>query len=153
MHFTYHYYFLASQSDDIRSIRLICGEGRLWRDSVSLTHHKYFRWLFLVLVTRLSPIGYILVGNRLSPVPRRIPCPVWETSSIAPPRGLVTTPSRPFPTPVITPLAASLISLARWIPCIGWSTKPATAPRRLRPKLLSPWVRPANGSVKSLWIE
>lgn len=50
--------------------------------------------------------------------------------------GLVKTPTMPFPTPEITPLAllpAELwISQLLWKFCIGWSTMPAMAPARRR---------------------
>ena len=109
-----------------------------------MPYQKYFKWLFLVENTSLSPGVNILFGSWVKPAPCRIPCPVCDTSSIAPPNGLVTTPIRPFPTPVMTPLAASLTSLARRIPWMGWSTIPATAPRRLRPKPPKPWDKPAR---------
>ena len=108
-----------------------------------MPYQKYFKWLFLVEHSSLSPGVNILFGSWVKPAPCRIPCPVCDTSSIAPPNGFVTTPIRPFPTPVMTPLAASLTSLARRIPWMGWSTIPATAPRRLRPNPPKPWDKPA----------
>ena len=64
------------------------------------------------------------------------PYPVWDTSSAAPPMGLVKTPTMPFPTPEMTPLAllpAELcISQFLWKFCMGWSTMPAIAPKTTR---------------------
>lgn len=69
----------------------------------------------------------------------KLPYPVWETSSAAPPMGLVKTPTMPFPTPEITPLAllpAELcISQFLWKFCMGWSTMPAIAPDREKEKV------------------
>lgn len=60
------------------------------------------------------------------------PYPVWDTNSAAPPMGFVKTPTMPFPTPEMTPLAllpAELcISHCLWKFCMGWSTMPAIAP-------------------------
>lgn len=118
-------------------------EKKQKRNEFKHPHQKYFRWLFLVQCCNPSPGVKSLLGNCVNPAPCRIPWPVCDTSSMAPPRGLVTTPISPFPTPVMTPLAASRTSLARCIPCRGWSTMPATAPRRLRANPPKPWERPA----------
>lgn len=73
-------------------------------------------------------------GNDVRPVPCKSPRPVCETSSAAPPIGLVTAPTRPFPTPETRPeacrtgertLSASPVNV-----CNGWSAMPATAPKQ-----------------------
>lgn len=62
------------------------------------------------------------------------PCPVCDTSSAAPPRGLVKTPRIPLPMPLTIPeagefRAARSLLFSDWIAfCIGWSARPATAP-------------------------
>lgn len=62
------------------------------------------------------------------------PCPVCDTSSAAPPRGLVKTPRIPLPMPLTIPeagefRAARSLLFSDWITfCIGWSARPATAP-------------------------
>ena len=93
--------------------------ARIRFNKQEMSYQKYFKWLFLVEHSSLSPGVNIRFGSRVKPAPCRIPCPVCDTSSIAPPNGLVTTPIRPLPTPVMTPLAASLTSLARRIPWMG----------------------------------
>lgn len=114
------------------------------REKHKTPYQKYFKWLFFAENANLSPGSKSRFGSSVKPAPCRIPCPVCDTSSMAPPNGLVTTPIRPFPTPVMTPLAASLTSLACRIPWMGWSTIPATAPRRLRPNPPSPFDNPAK---------
>lgn len=62
------------------------------------------------------------------------PCPVCDTSSAAPPRGLVKTPRIPLPMPRTIPeagefLASRSLLFSDWIKfCMGWSARPATAP-------------------------
>lgn len=62
------------------------------------------------------------------------PCPVCDTSSAAPPRGLVKTPRIPLPMPLTIPeagefLASRSLLFSDWITfCMGWSARPATAP-------------------------
>lgn len=61
---------------------------------------------------------------------------------MAPPIGFVTIPTSPLPKPFRTPFTASLVSSAFCMFLIGWSTIPATAPRRLTPNPLRAFEKP-----------
>lgn len=82
-------------------------------------------------VLQLHP-GLSLQRSEYEDVKQDSPYPVWDTSSAAPPMGLVKTPTMPFPTPEMTPLALVPAELwdsqFLWKFCIGWSTIPAMAP-------------------------
>lgn len=86
----------------------------------------------LTLITK-STIQYFLHQSIFSSYK---PCPVCDTSSAAPPRGLVKTPRIPLPMPRTIPeagefLASRSLLFSDWITfCMGWSARPATAPVR-----------------------
>ena len=98
------------------------------------THWQNFRRALLKSAADFTgTLAALGAGKLPSPTPWSIPSPVCDTSSAAPPTGLVITPIRPRPTPVTSPVA-------RWEAedgeevrvCRGWSAIPATAPDTTR---------------------